>query len=55
MPGQLTNFEKVVEEKNADVYLGTKDLTKPLKKWTRRVLSMVHMRRSILRRLMLLA
>ena len=32
-PQQLTNFEKIVEEVKADVYLGTSLQTQLLKKW----------------------
>lgn len=33
MPGQLTNFDKIVEEMNSDVYLGTLNIIKHLNKW----------------------
>lgn len=35
-PLELNNFEKIVEEIKADVYLGTLDSTQPLRKWIRR-------------------
>ena len=35
MPFELTNFDKVREENNADVYLGTHPLTKLPNKWTK--------------------
>jgi len=33
IPCQPTNFERIIEEYNADVYLGTFELMKPPRKW----------------------
>ena len=36
LPGQLSNFDKIIESITSDVYLGSLSLIKRRKRWTRR-------------------